>query len=233
MTATVSIVTCVSDPVAYQENVVASLPDGGAELLPIDNAGNRYSAAQALNQGWERAAGDLIVFCHQDVVFSAGWLDRLRKQVARVEELAGGDWGVAGTFGRRGRQYYGHIDDPHGHRREGDELPAAVETLDENCLVVSRRFPFRFDEALTGFHLYGVDLCLTARAHGLWNWALDCCLRHLSQGNKDDSYYALRRKLERKWRWQRWKLGALRRIPAKMYGPSGPLHFGLRHAITR
>lgn len=231
--SSISIVTCVSDFAQYEANVVGSVPAAAAELLPIDNVGNPYSAPEALNLGWSRAHSDLIVFCHQDVIFPSGWLDQLRAQIAQVEELSKGHWGVAGTFGRRGRGYHGHIDDPFGNRLEGMPLPAAVETLDENCLVVSRDLPLRFDVLLNGFHLYGVDICLSALAQGRWNWALDCCLKHLSAGRKDDSYYALRRVLERKWRWERWRRRATRRIPAKVYGPNGPLHFGLRHAITR
>ena len=231
MKASISFVTCVSDADAYQRWVEASLRDSGCERIAIDNAGNRWSAAQALNQGWERAQGDLVVFCHQDVEFPPAWIETLRAQIAQVEEAARGEWGVAGTFGRLGRRFFGHVDDRFGKRREGDALPARVEILDEHCLIARRALPLRFDEALDGFHLYGADLCLQALSEGLDNYAIDACVKHLGRGDKGADYYRLRKKLERKWRWRRFTSSARHRIPAKPWGPVGPLHLGLRHAL--
>jgi len=99
--------------------------------------------------------------------------------------------------------------------------------------VARRDLDLRFDEGLGGFHFYGIDLCLQALAGGRTNWALDCCLTHLGTGAKDAAYYTLKRELERKWRWERWRRGATGRIAAKLHGPCGPLHFGLRHAVWR
>jgi hypothetical protein len=229
--ASVSFVSCVSDRDAYQRWVAASLRDSGCEQIAIDNTGNRWSAAQALNQGWERARGDLVVFCHQDVEFPPGWIHELREQIRRVEVLSRGEWGIAGTFGRRGRRDCGHIEDKYGKRRAGDELPARVEILDEHCLVARRALPLRFDESLDGFHLYGADLCLEAIASGRANYAIDACVRHFGRGTKGDDYYRLRAQVERKWRRRRFTSTAWLRIPAKPYGPVGPLHLGLRHVF--
>ncbi|NNL84433.1 MAG: hypothetical protein HKP27_02215, partial [Myxococcales bacterium] len=116
----------------------------------------------------------------------------------------------------------------YGKRREGSTLPALVETLDENCLVVRRDLPFRFDESLAGYHFYGVDLCLESLSRGFSNWALDCPLRHLGRGDKDASYYRLKEQLEQKWRRRRLAPRARWRIPVRTHGPSGSLRFGWR-----
>jgi glycosyl transferase family 2 len=231
MQASISFVSCVSDADAYQRWVAASLQGSDCERIAIDNAGNTWSASQALNMGWERARGDLLVFCHQDVEFPPGWIDTMREQIGRIDRVSGGNWGIAGTFGRSGRRFLGHVDDLHGKRREGEELPAPVETLDEHCLIARRALPLRFDESLDGYHLYGVDICLQALALGMANYAIDACVRHLGRGEKDVEYYRLRNQLERKWRRRRFTSAAWHRVPAKLYGPSGPLHLGLRHAF--
>lgn len=229
MTArSVSLVSCVSDFDYYNENVRTSVVDEAVERIPIDNAGNRFSAAEALNLGWERSQGDLVVFCHQDIIFPEDWFELLRQQVADIMTEQGARFGVAGTFGRLGREYRGHIEDRYGKRREGGTLPAPVETLDENCLVVCRDLPFRFDESLSGYHFYGVDLCLESLSRGFSNWALDCPLRHLGRGDKDASYYELKDQLEQKWRRRRLIPRTRWRIPVRTHGPSGSLRFGWR-----
>jgi hypothetical protein len=221
-----SFVSCVSRRAQYDECVAGSLPPG-VELLPVDNANNERSAAAALNFGWAQARAPVIVLCHQDVVFPRGWVDRLHAQLEDVSRRSP-NWAVAGVFGRRARQFLGHVDDRYGVRCLG-ELPTPVETLDECCIVVRRELPLRFDEGLGGYHLYGVDLCLQALEAGLDNWALDCPVKHLGAGTKDETYYQIRRALERKWRWRR--LWVRRRIPAKLWGPCGPIHFGLHYAL--
>lgn len=231
MEASISFVSCVSDADAYQRWVGSSLRESDCEQIAIDNADNAWSASEALNMGWERARGDLLVFCHQDVEFPPGWILAMREQISRVDQVSGGKWGMAGTFGRLGRRYFGHVDDRYGRRREGEALPAPVETLDEHCLIARRALPLRFDESLDGFHLYGVDICLQALSLGLANYAIDACVRHLGGGEKGAEYYRLRSKLERKWQRRRWTSAAWHRVPAKPYGPAGPLHLGLRHAL--
>ena len=225
-----SVVSCVSRRAQYDECVAATLPSAGVELLPVDNASNERSAAAALNLGWSRARAPIVVLCHQDVVFPPGWVERLLAQLEAVRRGSGERWAVAGVFGRKSRDFLGHIDDRYGTRRLG-ELPARVEVLDECCLVVRRDLPLRFDEALGGYHLYGVDLCLQGLEAGLDNWALDSCVKHLGDGTKNESYYALRGALERKWRWRRLRPRLLWKIPSKLWGPCGPLHFGLHHAL--
>jgi glycosyltransferase involved in cell wall biosynthesis len=62
------------------------------------NFNNPYSASHALNIGLEKAKGDIVVFCHQDVIFYKEWIDMLYE---RIRELEAKDknWGVLGTAG--------------------------------------------------------------------------------------------------------------------------------------
>jgi hypothetical protein len=197
-----SVVTCVGNDDLFRDALQSSLPaahGGRVELIAIDNSDNRYSAPQALNLGAARAAGDVLVFLHQDVRLPPSWFAQLSSQTRAVEESYG-SWGVLGVFGVTpwGRMV-GHIDDPHGYRRWGG-LPCRVQSLDEVCLVVRRDSDLRFDEGLGGFHFYGADLCLQARERGVGCYVIDACLEHLSGGRTDAQFWEMAARFEAKWR---------------------------------
>jgi GT2 family glycosyltransferase len=200
---TVSFVTCVSDPSTYADCVVESLEKSArCETVPIDNEGNRYSAAQALNLGLDRTQGEIVVFCHQDVVFPPNWADGLLRALKTL-----GQFGVAGPAGRcSDGTRAGHVID-HGKAWHYPPLPREAETLDELCLVIRRDSELRFDESFNHFHLYGADLCLQARLRDLPCYALDCCLEHLSGGNKDEHWHEEKERFIRKWWPQRRQVG--------------------------
>jgi hypothetical protein len=150
--------------------------------------------------GLAKAAGEIIVFCHQDVVFPERWIRRLYEQISIIERTHK-DWGVLGTFGiAKNGMLAGHIIDcsVHFHCRP---LPTEVQSLDEHCLIVRKDTGLVFDEDLGGFHLYGADICLQALAKGLANFAIDAYVHHLSPGGKlDAGFHEIMNKLYQKWR---------------------------------
>lgn len=199
----ISIVCCVSRPEMFQDCLIRSLEQGGAiertEIIRIDNAGNRYSAPEALNLGLDQATARIVVCCHQDVRVFEGWLDQLLSQI-EVVERTDSRWGVIGVMGVRSNgAFAGHVKDPHTDRPFG-RLPEKVEVLDEVCLAIRRESGLRFDEGLGGFHFYGADLCLQARSEGMASYAVDAPLEHLSGGRCDESFYQAANRLRGKWR---------------------------------
>lgn len=222
-----SFLTCVSDFGTYETLVVASLEEmragrGPFERIPVDNTENRLSAAQALNRGISRARGEVLICCHQDIRFPPDWLERLESQLAEIE-AKDKRWGVLGTFGKWQKRYYGHVVDhrPGRGRSRCGPLPAVVQTLDENCLILRRDSGLSFDEYMDGFHLYGVDLCLEAMARGLVNYALDCCVDHFGAGVKDAAFQAQKARLRSKWRRRKRVVGR------KIHTTCGTIRLGL------
>ena len=187
----------------YEHCIVASLgrmdsPEWIFERVPIDNSANRFSASQALNLGLEQSKGKLIVFCHQDVVFPRGWLSKLFAQIEELEEQVA-SWGVIGLAGRcADGSKSGHVIDPRGEIFH-PPLPRQVQTLDELCLIIRKDSGLRFDEYFDHFHLYGADLCLMAACRGARCFTVDCCLEHLSSGNKCQGWRQQKEKLIKKW----------------------------------
>jgi len=164
---------------------------------------NWPSAARAYNAAIDEAVNDIVVFVHQDIFLPEGWLSKLARCLDAMKQ-SGIDWGILGCFGVNasaprgvGRIY------STGWGRIGRFItqPGAVETLDEIVLVLRKSSGLRFDEGLPHFHLYGADICLTARSVGKTSYAFPgYCVHNTNQllrlpGEFDACY----RYLKQKW----------------------------------
>jgi glycosyltransferase involved in cell wall biosynthesis len=196
-----SIITCVNDFETYDRCVVSSFQQKSknVELVPVDNTSCKWSVPSALNYGFRNAKGQILVFCHQDVRFPTGWLEKMFAQIAIVEKNRR-NWGVLGPYGvSMNGKCVGNVIDPH-NSYPSRNLPIKVQSLDELCLITRRDNGLLFDEELGGFHFYGADLCLQAMAMGMVNFAIDACVEHLSPGPADASFAKIAHKLFDKWR---------------------------------
>ncbi len=203
-----SFVVCVSDTSLLQENLLASpclQPGSPHEVISLLKA---PSAAAGMNAVLERAKHDWVVVVHQDVCLPPDWDRRVVGQLREAERRFG-PIGVAGVYG------VGDVHEPPGGPpqaerigwvvdrgcllRQGPELPARVATLDELLLILPRGTPLRADPAM-GFHLYGADLCLQAREHGLAVVAVGALCRHNSRSvGLNDAFFDSARAFVRKW----------------------------------
>jgi hypothetical protein len=140
-----------------------------------------------------------FILCHQDVRLDQGHgLDEL---LAAIHALDSADdrWAVAGNAGgSRSLRVIRSIRDPHGGGSD-DALPAIVHSLDENFLVVRTGTGIGCSPGLSGFHLYGTDLCLNALEHDRRSYVIDFRLRHLSPGKRDAAYEAARDRFVAHW----------------------------------
>jgi len=195
-----SLITCSNDLACYTRNVAASTAAWGPqfERVLVDNRDNRFTLPEALNHGRRQARGDILIFCHQDVIFPTDWLRAVESQIALVESIDP-QWGVIGLMGVKANgQFAGHIQDPHTSDRLG-RLPCEVATLDEVCLIIRSDLVLLFDEDLGGHHFYGADLCLAVRQEGLKCYAIDAPLRHLSGGRLSEEFFGVAARLKTKW----------------------------------
>ena len=184
----------------FRETLVASLFDSAdlVEIIAVENVAKRYSIPQALNIGMNRATGQILIFCHHDIVFPPDWIQIVESQILEIEKKDR-NWGVIGIMGvGPNGKHVGSIEDPHSRRRMG-KLPSTVQSLDEVCLIMKATSNLTFDEDLGGYHLYGADICLQARQNGQKCYAIDASFKHLSAGNVDSGFYHVARDLKRKW----------------------------------
>ncbi len=172
----------------------------GTEFLFIDNTGGTQTCAyRGLNQVLAAARGTYVVMCHQDVRVlgdHAGDLERL------LRELDGRDpnWALAGNAGGVAPGELAlRISDPHGSNQNTGPLPRRVMSLDENFIVVRRTARVGFSADLTGFHLYGADICLNADVAGYHSYVIDFHLAHLSPGTKTQAFFDAEAAFCAKW----------------------------------
>ena len=103
-----------------------------------------------------------IMLCHQDLLFSGQSSFAALQTQLEILKRHDAVWGVAGTAGGDANgQLILHLDDPSGSWRTKD-LPREVISLDENLLLLQRAHYVTPSADLSGFHLYGTDLCLRA-----------------------------------------------------------------------
>jgi hypothetical protein len=144
---------------------------------------NCRSAAEAYNRGIDETDADIIVFAHQDVYLPQHWESAFWRAIDTLER-EDPDWAVIGVIGVGedgtvvGRSWSSGLG-----RMVGDPLaePAPVICVDELLIVLKRSSGLRFDENLPGFHLYGSDIVLTARAARLGAYVADLPVIHNSK----------------------------------------------------
>ena len=212
MKVDISFVTCVNNVEQYRNLVIGSLFKSGTnkyyEIIPVLNFGNPYSAAKALNAGLDLARGEIVVFCHQDIVFYKEWIDMLYERIAEIEKQTT-KWGVLGTAGiSENDNTTGVVHNMRGTFQWTSTIRAkfhSVQTVDEHCMVIRKSSGLRFDDVVfDGFHCYGPDLCLSAISKGLTNFGILCPLVHDSMsgsivsGKKE--FMRLLNALAQKWR---------------------------------
>jgi hypothetical protein len=140
-----------------------------------------------------------FILCHQDLRLDQGHgIDDLIGAIRGLEKRDD-RWAVAGNAGgSRALRVVRSLTDPHGGA-SGGPFPARVHSLDENFLVIKTGTGIRCSPQLSGFHLYGTDLCLNALDKDRQPYVIDFRVRHLSRGTRDAEYAVARDRLVAHW----------------------------------
>jgi Glycosyltransferase like family len=201
----VSVIVAVNDRGVLENNLLRS-PELAAKSSrhQVLVREGYDSASHAYNSAIEEARHDLMLFVHQDVYLPDGWFESLHRWIRHLDEHAS-NWGVLGAYGAVsapeigvGRIY------TNGLGYHGAEIrePQPVETLDEITLVFRKSSGLRFDPHLPYFHMYGTDICLSARMRSLSNYAIPAlCVHNTNQlVVLPREFYAGYDYVKRKWR---------------------------------
>jgi hypothetical protein len=192
-----SFVSLIRDDEKYQQflaSLAAQEGNASYEVIPIPNYFNQINSAfKGLNIGTDLADGKYIIYCHDDIVLSSNWLERLKHHIKNLEN-SNIQWGVIGpagiTLDEQGAYFLTTEQNQNIKLLDpsviNDKEFYEVSTLDELCLIVKKSSGLRFSEkTLSGFHFYGANLCLQAKQRGLRNFAIDCWTWHQSDGLKN------------------------------------------------
>ena len=202
-----TIATLVTDMAEYNQ-MLASYQRAGftadiAEYIYIDNCGqNSFDAYEGLNLFLQTAQGEYIIICHQDVLLNYDDVDALNVQMDKITKLDP-NWGILSNAGGLENDLYNrivsHVVYEDGHEQVIGKFPQKVGTVDENFMVIKRSANLALSHDISGFHLYGTDICLVAELLGYSAYAIDFKLLHKSYGNPNDSYYTIMESLIRKY----------------------------------
>lgn len=165
----ITFVVPVNDDIICKRNLLSSPLFRTLKHYQILAQRDFSSASKAYNAAISQALNDLVVFTHQDVFFPESWLGNLERALKYLETVDP-SWGVLGCFGSAkgkaggvGRVY------TTGKGIHGNKItrPEPVETLDEIVLVIRKSSGLKFDPSLPNFHLYGTDICMSAKENGM------------------------------------------------------------------
>jgi hypothetical protein len=199
-----TICTLVTDLVQYEEMVSSCLDKGftppDCEYIYLDNSrGNKYDAYAACNKFISAARGSYIILCHQDIILLEDGRSKLDSIVQRMNELDP-TWAVLGNAGGTSNgSVVVRISDRYGENQSFGCFPGRVDSVDENFIIVRRSANLSLSNDLTGFHLYGADLCIIASILGYRAYVIDFHLRHNGQGKVDKSFISARQAISRKY----------------------------------
>jgi hypothetical protein len=202
-----SVCTLVTRPEEYLE-MLSSFTNAGfttdvCEFIVVDNTvANAMDAYKALNHFLQTANGKHIVICHQDILLtqtsSKALLD---EQIFKMDQLDG-NWAVLGNAGavnRLTRRDVIKIAYQQGQVVTKGQVPQQVCSIDENFMIVKNSANLAVSANLTGFHLYGLDICLIAQLLGYHCYVIDFLLVHKSRGKADASFYELKAAIRHKY----------------------------------
>lgn len=213
----VTIVCCVSDINIFNDCVVKSInklrPFLNFDLLPIYNSNNIYTASIAGNLGIDISKNRYVMYIHQDIEFmdNAGYqIANLINSMDETRIIAGAagvsikyndinEWGYCDYNNKVGVVY----DENENVVWNGVESIEIVQSLDEILLIIDKNSGLRFDIALDGFHLYGLDVCLQARAANYEVAATKIDIKHYGKYSssiyRDHNFISKLIKLHKKW----------------------------------
>lgn len=155
------------------------------EYIIADNTkGNHFDAYQAISRFIRESNGKYLMIVHQDVrcIDNRSQLEKCLYDLSQLDSK----WALCGNAGVIGyHQDVLHINNNEKIIRHTN-LPARVNSLDENLLIVNKSNPIVISSDIGGFHLYGTDLCIVADFVGYSSYVIPFMVKHLSNGNLKD-----------------------------------------------
>lgn len=199
------ICTLVTDWQQYAEMkqsfIAAGFDESRCAYSAFDNSsGNHFEPYSLINRLVQESSEPYLVLCHQDVLANQGdGFDRLLEALRQLDSRDP-HWAVAGNAGCTDDfAFVIRVTDPNKFDHWPGPFPVRVHSLDENFLVIRGRAGVTCSSELSGFHLYGTDLCLNARLKRRTCYVIDFHLTHQSTGRFGEDFFASRRQFIERW----------------------------------
>lgn len=182
----------------------------GVEVIAYQN-NNEYSLTQLYNRGLDEASSDIIVFCHDDIVFETkNWGEKVIKHFEKNPEY--GVLGVAGTDHMVDGRWWTIKNSMHGTVKHTDGVKVWTNKYSESYgnqikemvavdglfIAVNReRIKNRFNESFQGFHFYDIPFCFDNHLSGVKVGLIsNILLLHKSVGQTNETWETNKVKFE-------------------------------------
>jgi hypothetical protein len=200
-----SICTLVTKKAEYEEMLQSFIDKGfdekTCEYIYIDNSKQcTFEAFKGLNEFLKQAKGKFIILCHQDIILHDHDRNHLSIKIAEIEKNDE-NWAILANAGGINFKWIAtNLTQGSGNIIKEKRLPLKTKTVDENFMIVKNSANLALSHNLSGFHLYGSDLCIIADFLGFNSYVIDFNLIHKSDGNADKSFTKLRKEFIKKYR---------------------------------
>ena len=184
------------------------------EVLAYQNQGQQ-SLTELYNQVLENAKNDIIVFCHDDLIFETNdWGKKILNHFKKnprygVIGLAGTDNLINGTWWSIRESMHGIVNHTDGIKKwtsnfstdQGDKVKDMI-VLDGLFYVVNRKkLEHHFDEDFKGFHFYDLSFCFPNYLDGVDIGVItDIRVTHMSVGETNDMWEENKILFEKKYK---------------------------------
>lgn len=209
---TFSVCTLLASDENYSRSLASFRKFGfngkNTQFLAVDNRqANNFDGYAWIRRMLPECRGQYVIFCHDDIELVDDDYAKLKKTLEELTTLDP-NWSIAGNAGglsgwtrdqKRFRMALRISDRSFSNTRLG-KLPARCESLDENFIVMRRDNPVTGSVDLSGFHLFGTDLCLRAELAGQSSYVIDFHLFHHGKGAKGLHYRQQKARIEAKYR---------------------------------
>jgi hypothetical protein len=183
-----SICTISNNLAEYEEMKnsfeLCGFTDNCEYLLADNSKENSFDAYEAIRRFFRESKGEYVILVHQDVrcVDKKDYLLECLDNLMHVDT----NWAICGNAGAIGYHQDIMYIDNEGIILKSRNLPAKVNSLDENFLILKASANLTISNNFSGFHLYGTDLCLIADILNYSCYVIPFMVRHLSHGNKEE-----------------------------------------------
>lgn len=199
-----SICTLVTRKQEYEEMLQSFIDKGfskdSCEYLYINNSETcTFDAYKGLNEFLQQAQGKYIIICHQDVIIHDHDRTHLKERIKEIENTDP-NWAILANAGGINFKWIAtNLTQGSGNVIKEKQLPLRTKTVDENFILVKNSANLALSNNLSGFHMYGADLCLIADILGFNSYIIEFNIIHKSDGNVDKEFYKNRKEFIEKY----------------------------------
>ena len=185
------------------------------EVIQYINNGE-YSLTELYNKALQETTNNIVVFCHDDIIFETkNWGRKILKIFEKNEEY--GIIGVAGSrelpesgmWWENPLHMYGQVYHKHNGKKWLSKYSDKKNNFIDNVVLVDGLFfcvdknkiKTTFDESVEGFHFYDVDFCFRNYLEGVKiGVTSDIDITHLSIGQTNEQWEENRKLFSEKYK---------------------------------